>query len=70
MPMQIVFPISMVAVGVTGAAALMVVGNHLLFHKTYRPVMTDEFDDQLITRDAWVRRQNAIRKKMRENLNS
>lgn len=33
MPMQIVFPISMVAVGVTGAAALMVVGNHLLFHK-------------------------------------
>ena len=33
MPMQIVFPISMVAVGVTGAAALLAVGNRMLYHK-------------------------------------
>lgn len=33
MPMQIVFPISMVAVGVTGAAALLAVGNRMMYHK-------------------------------------
>ena len=33
MPMQIVFPITMVAVGVTGAAALLAVGNKMMFHK-------------------------------------
>lgn len=27
--------------------------------------MTDEFDDDLMTRDQWVKRQNAINREMR-----
>ena len=32
--------------------------------------MVDEFDDQLITRDAWVRQENARIRKIRQQMKS
>ena len=43
MPMQIVFPIAMVAVGVVGAGALVAVSNHMLYHKVCNRVLNTKF---------------------------